>query len=125
MAKSKKPGKARKRFFESRLHELQKQCSAPVAKELRKEIGKRTIIVKEGDKAKVERGAHKGHEGKVTEVNYRKNFVFIEKLVRKKADGKEVPLRIRPSNIIIVETDSKDRKRFKEKKESKVKKKKE
>jgi len=127
MAKSKKPGKSRKRFFESRLHELQKQCSAPVAKDLRAELGKRTIIVKEGDKAKVLKGSHKGREGKITKVDYRKNSVFIENLNRKKADGKEIPVRIRPSNIIIVDADTKDAKRFKEKKEKapKAKKKKE
>ena len=68
------------------------------------------------------RGGRRGSEGKVTAVDYRKGLVFIDKLVRKKVDGSEIPLPVRPSNLLVTEIDRSDAKRLKARKQEKDKK---
>ena len=62
---------------------------------------------------KVMRGGMKGKSGKITGVNYRKGIVFIENIMRKKANGEEVQVPLKASNLLIVDLDKSDAKRFK------------
>ncbi len=50
----------------------------------------------------VMRGDHKGHTGKVVRINHKKYRIYIEGLVRKKADGTEVLIPIHPSKVQII-----------------------
>jgi len=79
---------------------------------LHKELGKRAIGARTGDKAKVMRGKQKGKDGKITGVNYKRGFVFIDKIVRKKSDGKEVPVPVRASNVMLLELETSDERRL-------------
>lgn len=114
---SKNPKKQRK-FARSLAHHLRKnQCACHLSKEMRKETGKRSLSVRKGDKVKVMRGRHKGKDGKVSRVDYKTGRIFVEKIIRKKADGTEIQLPIRASNVLITELDRSDDRRFgKEKK---------
>lgn len=90
--------------------------SCHLSKALRKELGRRALPVHKNDTTKVMTGAHKGFSGKVSRVDRESGTVFIEKLVRRKADGTEIPLSVRTHKIMLVELDSKDERRLKRKK---------
>ncbi len=111
--KSSKPKKQRKFYHSKPLHMKQSGLSAQLDKKLRKEIGTKSIPLRKGDTVKVVTGAKKGNTGKITAVNYRKRIVFIEKIIRKKANGEEIPLPINASNLLLVEVDRSDSRRFK------------
>ncbi|MBN2066880.1 MAG: 50S ribosomal protein L24 [Candidatus Diapherotrites archaeon] len=111
--KSSKPKKQRKYFHSRPLHKKQAGLAGHLSKKLRQQLGKRSMSLRKSDTVKVMRGSRKGHEGKIVEVSYRKGTVSIEKLIRKKADGTEIPLPIKASKVIITEIDRSDARRFK------------
>ena len=120
--KSSKPSKQRKFFHNMPTHKRQKSLAANVSKPLRKNIGKRSLALRKGDRVKVMRGSHKGFEGKVSRTNYEKQQVFLEKLARKKNDGTEQPIPMQASNLMIVDIDKSDARRLGKEKEKKTKK---
>jgi len=113
MTKSKKPKKQRKAHYNPALHEKRKQFSVHLSKELRKALGRRALPIRTGDKVKVMRGKNVKFSGKVSRLNRVKNQVFLEKLNRKKSDGTEIPVPLRPSNLMLTELDRSDEKRMK------------
>ena len=88
------------------MHKKQDMVCAHVSKELRKTIGKRSLRVKRGYTVKIMRGAHKGKEAKIVKVMLKEGKVHLEGITRRKSDGKEVPLPIDPSNLLIVQLES-------------------
>ncbi len=110
---SKKPKKQRKKLYTMALHKKKKMVSAHLSKELRKSLGKRAVPVRKNDKVKVVRGKQKGKSGKIVRVDKKKGRVFIEKIGRKKSNGTEILIPIHASNIIVLELETKDEKRFK------------
>jgi len=116
-----KPGKQRKRQVVAPLHQKQKQVNVHLSKELRKKYNKRALQARKDDVVKIVTGKYKGKEGKVTAVNLKRGFLNIENIKIKKGDGKEVYVKINPSNVILKELTLNDNKRFKEKKKSEKK----
>ncbi|MFH1544533.1 MAG: 50S ribosomal protein L24 [archaeon] len=114
--KSKKPSKQRKKLYESSLHEKRGLLKAHLSKGLKKELNQRSLAVRSGDTVKIMRGKKKKKSGKVTKVDYKKGVIFIEKMVRKKADGTEILVPFKASNLMITDLELKDDKRFKRKK---------
>lgn len=100
---SKQPRKKRKELANLPLHKRRKLLSARLSKELQKNIKKRNVPLRKGDKVKVMRGKFCGREGKITGVNLRKLRVFVEGISRKKPDGKEKPIPLTASNLVITE----------------------
>ena len=88
------------------LHKRQDMVGAHVSKELRPIVGRRSLRIKSGHVGKIMRGEHKGKEGKITRVALKPRKVYMEGVMAKKADGKEVPLAISPSNIMITRLES-------------------
>ena len=117
---SSKPKKQRRYFYSKALHRKQKDLSGHLSKKLAERLGKRSLQVRKGDTVKIMRGSKKGSEGNVTGVDYRKGVVFIDKLVRKKADGTEIPMPVKASNLLIADVDRSDARRFKGKKPGKA-----
>lgn len=113
---SKKPKKQRKKITEMPLHQRKRLASAHLSKELRSSLGRRSLGIRKGDTVKVMRGKYKGRTGKVIKVDLRKGRVHIEKIVRKKADGSEVPVPFNASNLIIIDVDRSDERRIKHRK---------
>lgn len=110
---SKQPRKKRLAAYKAGLHTLKKKIHAHLSAELKKKFSTRTLPVRNGDTVKVVRGAYKKTSGKITSVSVAESKIFIEKIVRKKQGGKEIPIPIEPSNVIIIETaraDKKDKK---------------
>ena len=110
---SKQPRKQRKALYNAPAHAHGKYLSATLSKELRANLGKRTLPVRSGDKVRVLRGDFKGHEGEVLDVDYGSYKVTIEDVTLSKPDGTAVFLPVDPSNLMIIDADTKDDRRIK------------
>jgi len=110
---SKQPRKQRKYLANAPLHLKRKLLSVNLSKELRKKYSKRNIPVKKGDIVEIKRGKFKGKKGKITEVKIKISKVKIEGIQVKKQDGSKADLKLRPSNLQIIELNLEDNKRKK------------
>jgi ribosomal protein uL24 len=121
---SSKPRVVRGRFLTAPLHVLGTKMSAHLSEKLSEELNKRALPVRVNDVVKIVRGTSKGKEGKIIEVDRKNQRIFVEKVVRKKSNGSDVPIAIHCSKVIIVELDRSDKKRLtvKESKKGTVKK---
>jgi len=123
---SKQPRKQRKYLRNAPLHIRQKLIHANLSKELREETGKRSLPVRKGDEVKVLRGKFKGQVGKVIRVDLKKLVAYVDSIKRKRADGREVHIPLKPSNLQIVNLNMDDKmrvKKFKKKKKEQEEKK--
>ncbi len=111
-AVSSKPSKVRKReVYNAPLHVRSKRIVAPLSKELREKLGIKRIRVRKGDKVLIVRGSFKGHEGRVIGVSVKRERIYVEGAVLRKADGTEVPYPIHPSKVVVTELDLSDKRR--------------
>jgi len=113
---SKKPGKQRKYRYNAPLHVRHKLMAAHLSKELRKKYEKRSIPIRKGDKVKIMRGKFKNKTGEVEQVILDKYRVYIKDIRREKVDGTKVRVPFHPSNLMITELKTEDKKRLKVKK---------
>ena len=110
---SKQPRKQRKALYNAPAHARGKHLSAALSKDLRADLGKRSLPLRSGDKVRVLRGDFKGHEGEVLSVDYTSYKVTIEEVTLSKPDGTAVFLPVDPSNLMIIDADTKDDRRIK------------
>ncbi len=108
---SKQPRKQRKYLHNAPLHVKHKLLSVHLAPVLRERYGTRAVSLRKGDKVKVMRGSSKGFNGTVDRISLKKLEVFIEDLKVKKVDGTEVLKSMKPSNLMITELNTDDKKR--------------
>ena len=104
-----KPSKQRKMLFQAPDHIRYKHFAAPLAPELRKSYGTRSLPVRSGDTVRVMRGDHKGFEGKVARVDRKKFRIYVEGLTREKVDGSTVFVPIHPSKVMITKLNLDDK----------------
>jgi len=112
---SSKPRKGRKAFVKMPSHKRVKSIAAHLSGKLKKDLGKRSVSLRKGDRVKAVRGAFKGKAGKVTDVDHAKLKIMVEGIKRKRSDGTEIQVPVDPSNVIIEELDKSDAKRFRKK----------
>jgi large subunit ribosomal protein L24 len=105
--------KQRKRSAEAPLHVLRKSLAGHLSKELREKYKKRSLPLRKGDIVLVKGGKYDKKQGKVTSVDTNKRCINVEGLQISKKDGKTIPVKIEPSNVIIIELYKDDEKRFK------------
>lgn len=120
---STQPRKQRKYLANAPLHLRKKFVSVNLSKDLRKTYGKRNVPVRKNDVVKILRGKFKGKSGKVATVDLKFSKILIEGIQIKKQDGSKVGVKMRPSNLQILELNLEDRKRKVNKKEIKKEKK--
>jgi large subunit ribosomal protein L24 len=109
---SKLPRKQRKYVANSPLHTKHRFLSANLSKELRKKYGKRNLPLRKGDEVLVMRGNLKKKKAKVSKINLRKCFVYLEGLQRTKKDGAKVNVSFHPSILQIQTLNTEDKKRI-------------
>ena len=114
---SKQPRKQRKYLVNAPLHIKKKFVSANLSKEMRKKFGKRSAPVRKNDEVRVMRGKFKGKRGKVLRVMLKMQVIEVEGVQTKKLDGSKVNVKLRPSNVQIVEMVLEDKKRGKKSEE--------
>ncbi len=103
----------RRIFHNEKLHEKKNRMHVHLSKDLRTKLKskKRSIMVRKDDKVKVMRGDHKGKEVKVSRVSVLRRKVFLEGIANKNAKGKEFPIPMDPSNLLLIAIEpSKERK---------------
>ncbi len=113
MVESSKPKKQRKKLVKMPLHQRKKLVSAHLSKELREKYKKRAMPIRKGDTVTIMRGSFKGKTGKVIRVDLKKARVYVEGIVRKKTDGKEINIPLNASNLMIIALNESDEVRFK------------
>lgn len=112
MIKSSQPRKQRKFRYQAPLHLKHKFLGAMLSPALREKHGVKSIPVRLGDTVKVLRGDHRGTEGKVAAVDYRKTTIAVDGVAVTKADGTEVPRPVNPSNVMITKLNTDDERRL-------------
>lgn len=109
---SRQPRKQRKYRYNAPLHLKGTFLASHLVKELRAKHNLRSIRVRVGDKVRVLRGTYKGREGRVERVDVRGGTVHVAKVEYVKKDGAtKVPYPLQPSNLMIVELDTTDKRR--------------
>ncbi|MEK6959350.1 MAG: 50S ribosomal protein L24 [archaeon] len=103
---------AENKFYNMALHTKSKAIASHLDEKLAKETGKRSLPIRKNDVVKVMRGGFRGKEGKVTLVDRVSGKITVEKVMRKKSDGAEIPAQIDASNVMIIDLDRTDRKRL-------------
>ena len=112
--RSKKPRKQRKYIYNAPLHIKRRMMASPLSEELKKEYKINALPVRKGDTVKIMRGDFKGQVGKITKVMVKKMRVHVDIAKRKNLKGEEKFIPIHPSNLMILELYSEDKKRIKE-----------
>ncbi len=94
----------RKLYHTEPLHRRKNRLHAHLSKELRTrlKISKRAVSIRKGDTAKIMRGPHRGKEAKVGDVNVVRRKVYLEGIVAKTMRGREVPVALEASNLLLV-----------------------
>ena len=117
MTKTKNPSKQRLKLYTASKHTRRKWMASHLHEDLLMSYNTRAVTVRKGDTVKILRGETKGHTGKVSAINTNAMYVEVEGANITKADGKQVPRKIHPSNLLITKLDLSDKRR-KEKLES-------
>lgn len=102
------PRKQRKAIFSGELHKKKRIMRAHVADDLMEKYDIWSVRVNKGDTVKIMRGGYAGHTAKVTDVDTKKRVIYIEKVTSIKADGKETPRPVHPSNVLVTKLDLTD-----------------
>jgi len=110
---SKNPGKQRKYRMRAPLHIKGNFLNVHLSKELRSKYLVRAIRIRTGDKVRILRGHYKKQYAKVEEVDVKKGKVFLSKIEHVKKDGSKARYPLHPSNLLITELNTDDKKRFK------------
>ncbi|MFA6214010.1 MAG: 50S ribosomal protein L24 [Candidatus Micrarchaeia archaeon] len=86
-------------------HLRRKMVAVHLGKELRAKLStaRRSIQAHRGDKVKVLRGDHKGHVGKIFEVDLATLKIYVEGANSRTAKGVEKLVALDPSNLVILE----------------------
>jgi len=90
-------------MYSAGLHEKQKLVAVHLGRELRKQLKKRSLPVRKGDKILVFRGKFKKREGTVSRVTLKHSRVFAAEILLKKQSGKEMMAPLNPSNLILTQ----------------------
>jgi len=101
LTKSKQPRKQRLARYQAPKHRARKLIAAHLANDLLLRYNRRSMTVITGDTVKVLRGSHKGHTGKVANVDVSRRRIIVEGVTGLKADGTKVERPIDASNVII------------------------
>jgi large subunit ribosomal protein L24 len=113
---SKKPNKQRKYRFKAPLHIRGEFLNIHLSKELRQKYHTRAVRVRVGDRVRIMRGQYRKQEGKIEEVNMKRLKVYVAKIEHVKRDGSKARYPLEPSNLMITELNTDDKKRFKTRK---------
>ncbi len=111
LTSSSQPRKQHKALAEAPWHARRRLLTAPLSKDLQRQLGIKRIPVRVGDTVLIMRGDFKGTRGKVTRVDYRRVRIYVDSASFKKPNGEAVYYPIHPSKVVIVELDQSDKAR--------------
>ncbi len=111
------PRKQHKYIYNAPLHHRQNMMSVHLSADLRKKTGKRSMTAKKGDTVKVLRGQFKTRTGAIERVDLKKLKVYITGIERQKKDGSKALYPLQPSNLMLTDILTTDKRRQKRKKQ--------
>jgi len=111
---SSQPRKQRKYRHNAPLHARHRLMSVRLSKELKGQLGRRSLPVRKGDDVKVISGSGKKSTGTVSKVDLGSLKVYAEGITVKKVDGSEVQRALEPSNLVITKLNMDDKMRRKQ-----------
>jgi len=106
---AKKPSKQRKMIYEAPAHRVRKLLTAPLSDELRKSQERRSYPVRKGDTVKILRGDFAGIEGKINDVDTRRQRLFVEGVQREKTSGTSSNVSVNSSKVMITKLNLDDK----------------
>ncbi len=98
----------RKKYYSEKIHKKKNRLHVHLSKDLQAKMKpkKRAVLVRKGDSVKIMRGPGKGKSAKVLSVSTIKRKVYLEGIAAKTLRGREVPIAIEPSNLVLVGLES-------------------
>jgi large subunit ribosomal protein L24 len=81
----------------------------PLSEELRKTQGRRSYPVRKGDTVKIVRGDFAGVEGKVNDVDTRRQRLFVEGVSREMTSGSSTNVSVHSSKVVITKLNLDDK----------------
>merc|ERR550537_2055290 len=104
--------KCRKAHFSAPSHIRRKVMTASLSKDLRTKHGVRSLPIRKDDEVQIVRGKHaKEAVAKVTSVYRRRYCIHVDRIIKEKTNGAQVPVPIHPSKVQITKLKlDKDRK---------------
>ncbi len=111
--KTSNPAKQRKQIYTASSFHRSKRFSARLSKDLRKKYKVKKMPVRTGDTVYITTGDFVGTEGKIINVDYRKQRLSIDGISREKADKSKVMYPIHTSKVVIRRFGKVDRSRKK------------
>merc|ERR550514_583452 len=110
--------KSRKAHFSAPSNVRRKLLSAPLSKELRNKYGVRSLPIRKDDEVQIVRGSRaKEPASKVISVYRRRFCIHLDRVVKERINGQQVPIPVHPSNVQITKLKlDKDRKALLERK---------
>ena len=106
---TKKPSKQRKMIYEAPAHRLRRFLTAPLSDELRTSQERRSYPVRKGDTVKIVRGDFAGIEGKITDIDTRRQRLFVEGVQREKTAGTSANVSVNSSKVLITKLNLDDK----------------
>ncbi|MFH0737997.1 MAG: 50S ribosomal protein L24 [Candidatus Micrarchaeota archaeon] len=94
----------RKKYYSEKLHKRKNRMHVHLSKDLRSRLKakRRALLVRKGDSVRIMRGPGKGKEAKVGDVNTTRRVVFAEGIAAKNSKGREIPIALQPSNLLLI-----------------------
>lgn len=108
-----KPSKQRKYAANAPKHLKSRMMASHLSPELRKKYSRRSAKIRKSDKVKIMKGQFRGKSGKVESVDTKNMKVYISGIEFLKKDGGKSLYPINPSNLMIEELNTDDKKRMK------------
>jgi large subunit ribosomal protein L24 len=109
---SKQPRKQRKYRYNAPLNLRGKFMRSHLSKDLRNKYNTRSIRIRKGDKVRIMCGQFAKREGKVDRVDIKRTKVYIENIDISKKDGSKALFPLDPSNLLVLELVTDDKKRM-------------
>jgi large subunit ribosomal protein L24 len=104
-----KPSKQRKMIYDAPAHRLRRFLTAPLSDELRKTQERRSYPIRKGDTVKIVRGDFAGVEGKVNDIDTRRQRLFVEGVQREKTAGTSTNVSVNSSKVRITKLNLDDK----------------
>lgn len=106
---TRKPSKQRLAIYNASANRMRKLLSASLSTELRTSHGRNSYPIRKGDTVKILRGDFAGIEGKITEIDRKRQRLFVEGVSREKVSGTSTNVSVHSSKVMITKMNLDDK----------------
>lgn len=106
---STKPSKQRAALYNAPPHRRRRILSASLSTELKTSQGRNSYPVRKGDTVKILRGDFAGIEGKIANIDTKRQRLFVEGVSREKVAGTSTNVSVHSSKVMITKLNLDDK----------------